>query len=932
MSFDVGALVHARGREWIVLPDSRDDLLVLRPLGGTDDEIAGIAPALESVSTHTFPLPDPARDLGDHRACALLRDAVRIGFRAGAGPFRSFARIGVEPRPYQLVPLLMALRLDPVRLLIADDVGVGKTVEALLIAAELVARGEIDRFTVLCPPQLAEGWRRAMTEQFRLPGVEKVLPATAHRLEEGRAGSLFDHHPFTVVSMDYIKSEARRERFKAVCPELVIVDEAHGCADLQGARGAQLRYGLLRELAADPRRHMLLVTATPHGGDEHAFRSLLHLLSPTLRDLPSDLSGNANRRHREQVARFFVQRRREDLVADLGGSNPFPVREVADAWYALTPLWRDLFKDVLSWCRARVLDGDGHRRQRVRWWAALALLRALSSSPRAAAQTIARVEVDLDEDDADTRGRALVHDADEDASSGDSSDDVPADDDAVDRDEAEQRAKLAARMRALEGAKDPKLQRALSLVAGMVADGFNPVIFCRFIPTVGYLADALRKKLGAGVTVTAITGLQPPDEREAAIQTSASAPRRVLVCTDCLSEGINLQPLHDAVMHYDLCWNPTRHEQREGRVDRYNQPSPAVRALTFYGADNPIDGLVLDVILRRTRQIQKQLGVLLDVPDADDAAVMEALLEASLFRQRAADDQLALPFARSVPADGAPRWQRDDARRRKSFAIYAQHGLDFDDVKPELDATREALGDREATERLVRAAVPALRGLVRDLPDGGVELLPGALPLVLRDAFDDRDALLARFSGATRGAEVLLTRTHPLVDALAAHVVETALDPKLPSVAKRCGVIRTRTVAAQTVVLVLRHRFHIVTADAARGGATRDLLAEELSAAGFTGNPDAPNWVDDPAALDALLGATPDANLPEALALPRLQRVVGGLDQLRPALDARARLRAAALLAAHQRVRSVTGGGPKTRDVVPLSTDVLAVSIFIPTS
>nr|MBK7069163.1 SWF/SNF helicase family protein [Deltaproteobacteria bacterium] len=481
-------------------------------------------------------------------------------------------------------------------------------------------------------------------------------------------------------------------------------------------------------------------------------------------------------------------------------------------------------------------------------------------------------------------------------------------------------------MRALEGAKDPKLQRALSLVAGMVADGFNPVIFCRFIPTVGYLADALRKKLGAGVTVTAITGLQSPDEREAAIQASASAPRRVLVCTDCLSEGINLQNLFDAVMHYDLSWNPTRHEQREGRVDRYNQPSPAVRALTFYGADNPIDGLVLDVILRRTRQIQKQLGVLLDVPDADDAAVMEALLEASLFRQRAADDQLALPFARSVPADGAPRWQRDDARRRQSFAIYAQHGLDFDDVKPELDATREALGDREATERLVREAVPALRGLVRDLPDGGVELLPGALPLVLRDAFDDRDALLARFSGATRGAEVLLTRTHPLVDALAAHVVETALDPKLPSVAKRCGVIRTRTVAAQTVVLVLRHRFHIVTADAARGGATRDLLAEELSAAGFTGNPDAPNWVDDPAALDALLGATPDANLPEALALPRLQRVVGGLDQLRPALDARARLRAAALLAAHQRVRSVTGGGPKTRDVVPLSTDVLAVS------
>src|SRR5450830_1871072 len=114
MAYAVGSLVRARGREWVVLPDSVDDFLVVRPLGGTDDEVAGLAPALEPVSPATFDLPDPDHP-GDLRSCRLLRDAVRLGFRSSAGPFRSFARLNVDPRPYQLVPLLMALRLDPIR-------------------------------------------------------------------------------------------------------------------------------------------------------------------------------------------------------------------------------------------------------------------------------------------------------------------------------------------------------------------------------------------------------------------------------------------------------------------------------------------------------------------------------------------------------------------------------------------------------------------------------------------------------------------------------------------------------------------------------------------------------------------------------------------------------------------------------------------------
>src|SRR2546430_1015862 len=285
MSFAVGSLVKARGREWVVLPESDEQMLVLRPLGGTQDEVTGIYVPLERVDPAHFDLPTPAQ-LGDYRSCRLLRDAVRLGFRSSAGPFRSFGHIAVEPRPYQLVPLLMALKLDPVRLLIADDVGIGKTIEACLIARELIDRGEAERLVVLCPPQLAEQWQSELSQKFHLE-AEVVLPSTATRLERHcRFGqSIFEIFPYLIVSTDFIKSDRRRDDFLRACPELVIVDEAHGCAHTEYGSGRHQRHQLLRGLSANPDRHLILVTATPHSGKEDAFRSLLVLLDPSFADL-----------------------------------------------------------------------------------------------------------------------------------------------------------------------------------------------------------------------------------------------------------------------------------------------------------------------------------------------------------------------------------------------------------------------------------------------------------------------------------------------------------------------------------------------------------------------------------------------------------------------------------------------------------------------
>src|SRR5258708_11819982 len=206
-----GTLIHARGREWVVLPDSTEAVLVVRPVGGLDEEVTGIMPAVERVESTTFPFPT-RHDLGDFNSGQLLRDAARLSTRAAAGPFRSFGRIAVEPRPYQLVPLMMALKLDPVRLVIADDVGIGKTIEAALIARELLDRGEIRRLAVLCPPHLAEQWQRELIEKFHI-AAELVLSSTIQRLERDLplGVSVFDRHRFTIVSTDFINGTRRAD-------------------------------------------------------------------------------------------------------------------------------------------------------------------------------------------------------------------------------------------------------------------------------------------------------------------------------------------------------------------------------------------------------------------------------------------------------------------------------------------------------------------------------------------------------------------------------------------------------------------------------------------------------------------------------------------------------------------------------------------------
>ena len=185
----------------------------------------------EALKPSEYQKPD-SNLAGDFTGSLLLCDAVRLGLRSGAGPFRSMGRLSVIPRPYQFVPLIMALRLDPVRLLIADDVGVGKTIEAAMIARELLDRGVVRRICVLCAPHLCEQWEGELRTKFNIDAAV-VQSSRIGRLERGLPRgdvSLYQHYRHMVVSIDFVKSDRNRQRFLDNTPEFIIVDEAHTAA------------------------------------------------------------------------------------------------------------------------------------------------------------------------------------------------------------------------------------------------------------------------------------------------------------------------------------------------------------------------------------------------------------------------------------------------------------------------------------------------------------------------------------------------------------------------------------------------------------------------------------------------------------------------------------------------------------------------------
>lgn len=930
-----GSLVAARGREWIVLPESDTQTLRLRPLGGgeRDETLIYLPLERQPVQPATFPWPSVPQ-ARNHSASQLLLDALQLKLRSGAGPFRSFGNIAVEPRAYQLVPLLMALKLPTVRLLIADDVGIGKTIEGALIARELLDRGEVQRLAVLCPPHLCEQWQRELAERFHIQAVV-VRSNTADRLERDLppGTSVFHAHPYTVVSLDYIKSERRREAFQRFCPELVIVDEAHTCT--QAGQGRQQRYQLLKGLAADAARHLVLLTATPHSGDEEAFFNLLGLLRPDFTEL-KDLPAGQRSDLREDLSRHFVQRRRPD-IAEWQDSSMFPDRKSVEITYKLTGAWGQLFNDVLSYARELVerTQGQGLREQRMNWWAALALLRCISSSPAAAVNALrtrlqgalgeagASEATSLEEFEAQASDRVL-----------DGTDDALTTDDIEPGAQTEDSQRLQALMAsaaALAGQQnDPKLAKVQEHIALLLKEGFQPVVFCRYIATAHYLAAALQVKFKSA-TVAAVTGELTPDEREAAVEQLGEGEARILVATDCLSEGINLQGLFTAVVHYDLSWNPTRHEQREGRVDRFGQKAREVRSTMLYGEDNPVDGAVLQVILRKAESIRKELGVLVPLPD-NEGKLTQALMNAVLLRKGT-----VMSYQPELDLWGEPAkeidlaWQSAKEKAKQNRSIFAQRRLKPEDVLPEWRKSSAVLGGEADVERFVSRASAQLGAPLQPVKQH-FKLLTEHLPPMVRErlvAEGLTNTLRIDFHQPAAQGATFVHRTHPLVSVLADTLLEQALDDSSATAddaaVARAGAAFVQGVSLKTTVLLLRIRHQLTVA---HGSQTRLLMCEEAVAVAASGSDPFAELAPD--MTRQLLGAEATRNMPAPLRDRQLQTALDALPGWQPQLEAMAKARAQALLADHRRVREAAEGRGSYQVTASLPVDVMGLYVLLP--
>lgn len=942
-----GTLVKIRERDWVVQPSDDPELLILKPLGGSDEETTGIylplALGADQPQEAEFPRPD-ADDLGDFARARLLHDAARLAFRSGAGPFRSLARISFRPRSYQMVPLVMALRQDIVRLLVADDVGVGKTIEALLIVRELIDRRKIRRFAVICLPHLCDQWQQEIRDKI---GVEAVVirSNTQARLDREIQGdtSVYQFYPYQVLSIDYIKQESRRATFINECPELVIVDEVHTCARPQGASASQQqRHALIKDIATKPEQHLIMLSATPHSGKPEEFGSLLGLLHPSFETL--DVA-TASQPDRQRLARHFIQRRRQDVEKWMNEDTPFPKRDSGEFDYDLSKPYIDFFDKVLEFARSLVVgDQAPDRQKRVHYWTALGLLRGVMSSPAAGVAMLRARRSKLGaefEDDASVQDASPVHDHPE----GHESDLAPVEVvEATGWSEAQQRRmrEFEKELSALMGPKlDHKLEATRMIVEDWLQSDYNPVIFCRYIQTAIYLGQQLQPLLSKKfpkASIEVVTSEDPDEVRRDRINAMGQHSLRVLIATDCLSEGINLHEHFTAVLHYDLPWNPNRLEQREGRVDRFGQRAKEVKAFLLFSKDSAVDGVVLDVILRKVREIKRATGINVPFPE-DSKSIIDTITQSLLLNpdrkitsRRSDHNQIEFNFtefneAHKLDLEITDQYRKAADLESRRRSIFAQEAIKAGEIEKDLRENDLAIGSPEAVEAFVVGSLKALFGVQIDQDSSGYLLYTSNLPATAKVLLPPKPAVKVSFYSPTPVGHIYLGRNHPLVEQLCQMVLFHSIERNRFRAA-RAAVLRTAAVQVPTTLLMFRCRNVIQD----KRSAGHQLVAEEMLLWGYRGSPCDKEFLTREQAYDLLHHATPAGDLSPERSRRLIEEHVSMLHELRPAFDALAEERCQHLVEAHERFSALVE--KKRFGVVypVLPMDVLGIYILMPAS
>ena len=957
MDYKTGTLIEFRNRPWVVQQSGEDDLMIIKPLGGTDDETIGLYLPLygDELQIHSYNFRRPtADDIGkySYKASAkVLYNACRLSFRDIAGPFQCLGKLSFEPRPYQMVPLILALKQEKIRLLISDDVGIGKTLESLLIAKELLDRHEITRFAVVCLPHLCEQWQNEIKDKFGLD-AEIIRSSTISRLEKKLRPdqNVFRDIPYQVISIDYVKQDNKRNIFLDHCPDFVIVDEAHTCAKPTGAnKYQQQRYRLLSDLANKPDQQLVLLTATPHSGQSEEFQSLIGLLNPEFENYQLKTSAE-----REELSHYFVQRRRADIKQYLGDEVVFPERVYIDKdEYSYATEYRNLLGSLIEYVKHGIqkVSGADKRKQRYIYWDLLALMRGVMSSPDAGISMLQN-KIDKREDSSsantdDESEHVYIFNAPlKDLLNAD--DVVP---EALETTSSADKKEFKSFIRQLEHIKetdsDVKVKQALDIVKFALDNGMNPIVFCQYIQTAEYVGKYIQEHLESNkkfkkVVVGVVTSRLADEERKMKIDALSQEDRHVLVCTDCLSEGVNLQQGFEAVIHYDLPWNPNRMEQRNGRIDRFGQTAHEVLISTLHAKNNPVDDIVLNVLYKKQEEIRKKLGVYLPIAD-NDASLMENIM------QRIFDAKVPTQtdYMQLSLFDNDPEWKRQqdeeleiqlkkmEENEKISHTYFAHNNKQMDPtrLKASLEEAKSVIGGVEDTRDFV----------VEQLLHVGVSVHTDELPLCyslqllelpanLRHYFKNKATAkgLVRisFASPTPKHYMYIGRNHTFVEDLSRAVVNDSVNGGELG-ACRALVMETTEVKKRTTILLMRVRSVIRD----KKVENRELVGEEMIFVGYRGKIDNHDFLTQEEAKQLFLQsqASGDMDMPTQKSLfSNAIRWIANEQELRQHTDDIALERASHLVDAFAKYRTYLKASEYQVVEPVLPMDVIAAYLFIP--
>jgi hypothetical protein len=639
----------------------------------------------------------------------------------------------VQVEDFQLVPLLKALRMPRVNLLIADDVGLGKTVEAGLILSELLLRRRIQRVLILTPASLRLQWRDEMWDKFSLP-FDLVDRGETHALRK-RLG--MDANPWRsfsriIASYHYLRQDDVRDQFLSACrtPEgsphlpwdLLIVDECHNL--MPSAFGEDSDLCRMLRLIAPQFEHRLFLSATPHNGHTRCFSGLLEILDP-VRFSQTDELRPAEKERIQQVVLRRLKREINARTSPPRFCTRMPPRprllKLSPAEAALSSAFDAFRKKV----RALVSGGEG-RRRRSGSFAVEILGKRLLSCPTAFAESWRRAKEGLAEVKAASDAELAAVERTVRQDTGD------------DR-EAQSReataagavgawlkavaADLVSELAALDQCladlgfdltrsnlieQDPKRDARFEDLAGLIEellhtdkhwrDDERLVVFPEYKTTLDYLARRLRVRFREDGRILTLFGGMDEVERDIVKQTfnDGSSPVRILLATDAAAEGLNLQQTARYLLHFDCPWNPSKLEQRNGRIDRHGQARDVT--IHHFVSDEDQDLRFLDHVLRKADEIREDLGSANEL--FDEAAHRRLVDGESLFSVKADLD------ARVEKARGRSAIEADATVETASDGTSA--GRDLEALSAEIDLDSQSLRDTLESAMAIHAGRPQL--------------------------------------------------------------------------------------------------------------------------------------------------------------------------------------------------------------------------------